>query len=81
MDYEKVWDELIAAAKVDADYQKALKAAEKLEDSYLEVCNSLSAEQKMVIEGYVAACETLGDYMALVAYRQGNSTQSALKIL
>ena len=74
MDYEKVWNELIAAAKVDADYQQALKEARDLEARYLEVCGSLSEEQEQVIEDYIAACEEMGDYMALIAYRLGRES-------
>ena len=81
MDYEKLWDELTAAAKVDADYQQALKEAESLEEAYLKVCSGLSAEEKLVIEDYITACEVLGNYMTLIAYRLGKNAQSHLKIL
>ena len=71
MDYEKVWDELIAAAKVDADYQQALNEMRKLEVSYQDICDSLSPEQKSVLEDYITACEELGDCMTWIAYRLG----------
>ena len=71
MDYEKLWDELAAAAKVDVDYQRALNEMRKLETSYQEVCNTLPPEQKMVIEDYIAVCEELGDCMTWIAYRLG----------
>ena len=71
MDYEKLWDDLVAAAKTDTDYQQALKKVENLESHYLEVCGRLSSEEKAVIEDYIAACEALGDTMMLIAYRLG----------
>ena len=71
MDYEKLWDDLVAAAKTDTDYQQALKEVENLESHYLEVCGRLASEEKAVIEDYIAACEALGDAMMLIAYRLG----------
>ena len=71
MDYEKLWDDLVAAAKTDTDYQQALKKVEKLEAVYLSVCSRLASEEKAVIEDYIAACEALGDCMMLIAYRLG----------
>ena len=71
MDYEKLWDDLVAAAKTDTDYQQALKEVENLESHYLEVCGRLSSEDKALIEDYIAACEALGDCMTLLAYRLG----------
>ena len=71
MDYEKLWDDLVTAAKTDENYQQALKEVENLESHYLEVCDRLSSEEKDVIEDYIAACEALGDAMMLIAYRLG----------
>ena len=71
MDYEKLWDDLVAAAKTDTDYQQALKKVENLEAVYLTVCSRLPSEEKAVIEDYIAACEALGDAMMLIAYRLG----------
>ena len=71
MDYEKLWDDLAAAAKTDTDYQQALKEVENLEAHYLSVCSRLRSEDKAVIEEYIAACEVLGDCMTLLAYRLG----------
>ena len=71
MDYEKLWDDLVAAAKTDTDYQQALKTVENLETVYLSVCSRLSSEEMAVIEDYIAACEALGDAMMLIAYRLG----------
>ena len=71
MNYEKVGDDLIAAAKVDADYQLALESVKSREECYVEVCSSLTDEQRTVIEEYIAACEELGDCMTWIAYRLG----------
>ena len=71
MDYEKLWDDLVTAAKTDMDYQRALKDVENLEAHYLSVCSRLCSEDKAAIENYIAACEELGDCMTLIAYRLG----------
>ena len=71
MDYEKIWDDLVAAAKTDMDYQRALKDVKNLESHNLSVYNRLCSEDKAVIEDYIAACEALGDFMTLLAYRLG----------
>ena len=81
MDCEKLWDALIAEAKLDMAYQRGLQEVHQKEGAYLAVCEALSPEQKLAVEDYISACEELGDYMALIAYRLGKSKQSALKIL
>ena len=75
MDYEKLWDALIAEAKLDMDYQRGLQEVHQKEGAYLAVCKALSPEQKLAVEDYISACEELGDYMALIAYRLGKETR------
>ena len=75
MDYEKLWDALIAEAKLDMDYQRGLQEVSRKEEAYLAVCETLSTEQKLAVEEYISACEELGDYMALIAYRLGKETR------
>lgn len=74
MNYEKLWDALIAEAKLDMDYQRGLQEVSRKEAAYLAVCETLSTEQKLAVEDYISACEELGDYMALIAYRLGKET-------
>ena len=71
MDYEKLWDALMAEAKLDIDYQRGLQDLSKREKAYQRVCEVLTLEQKQTVEDYISACEELGDYMALIAYRLG----------
>ena len=73
MDYEKLWDNLRAEAKVDMDYQRSLEEVRKTEEAYLAVCACLTPDQKEIIEAYISACEELGDSMTLLAYRLGRS--------
>ena len=75
MDCEKLWDALIAEAKLDMDYQRGLQEVHQKEGAYLAVCEALSPEQKLAVEDYISACEELGDYMALIAYRLGKETR------
>jgi hypothetical protein len=74
MDYEKLWNNLLEATKVDMDYQRGLQELHKKEAAYLAACESLSAEQREAVEEYISACEELGDCMTLLAYRLGKQT-------
>ena len=42
MDCEKLWDALIAEAKLDMDYQRGLQEVHQKEGAYLAVCEALS---------------------------------------
>ena len=74
MDYEKLWDDLLAEAKSDMDYQRSLRELSKKEEAYHVACEVLTPAQKLAVEEYISACEELGDYMALIAYRLGKRT-------
>ena len=67
MDYENIWNRLIEEAKMDVDYQRGLLELGKKQEAYLAVCDVLTSEQVLAVEEYIAACEELGDYMALVS--------------
>ena len=71
MNYENLWEKAMEYARNDPEYlwyQNQVQSAEKV---YLEVCESLSPEQKMAVEDYIAACEHLGDYLLSYAYDLG----------
>ena len=74
MNYEKLWDNLIAEAKLDLDYQRGLQTVMEKEKAYLAVCSALTPEQRNAIEDYISACEELENYMTLIAYRLGRKT-------
>lgn len=71
MKKENLWDELLKRAMKDPEYGAYCKNAEEREKDYLEVCKILSPEQIMVIEDYIAACESQGDYLTALAYDMG----------
>ena len=69
MDYEKMWDEVMKRAKCDPWYQECLERIRQRESAYFAVCEILSTEQKEAVEEYIAACEEIGDCMAVLAYQ------------
>ena len=71
MNYENLWEKVVKSAMKDPEfrwYQQQVKDSEK---AYLEACKSLSPEQKLAVEDYIAACEHLGDYLMTLAYDMG----------
>ena len=71
MKYETVWDELLMAAMAEPEYQWHIKRVETTEMDFLAVCEKLTAEDRLAIEDYLAACEGQGDYLICLAYRLG----------
>ena len=71
MSYDNLWEEVMKTAMKDPEFQWTQNKLEKAEENYLEVCKSLTPEQKQVVEDYIAACEHQGDYLAVTAYHLG----------
>ena len=71
MNQNNLWEEIMESAMRDPEFQWAQKKVQNTEKEYLEVCKSLTAEQKLVIEDYIAACEQIGDYLVITAYHLG----------
>ena len=71
MNHENLWEEIMKSAMKDPEFQWAQNKVQNTEKEYLEVCKSLTPEQKLVIEDYIAACELMGDHLAVTAYHLG----------
>ena len=71
MSYDNLWEEVMKSAMKDPEFQWAQSKVQNAEKDYLEVCKSLTPEQKLVIEDYIAACELMGDYLTVTAYHLG----------
>ena len=71
MNYENLWEEVIKSAMKDPEFQWHQNMVQSAEEVYLEVCKSLSRDQKQAIEDYIAACEDLDDYLTVLAYDLG----------
>ena len=71
MNCENFWEEVMKTAMKDPEFQWAQNKLQNTEKDYLEVCKSLTPEQKLVIEDYIAACEQIGDYLVITAYHLG----------
>ena len=71
MEYEKLWNDLLAEARRDEEYRWHLEAVRRAETAYLAVCDTLSPDQRQTVEDYITACEAQDDYMLLLAYRLG----------
>ena len=71
MNYENLWEEIMKSARSDPEFQWTQNKVQNAEKDYLEVCKFLTTEQKMVIEDYIAACEQMGDHLAIAAYHLG----------
>ena len=71
MNNDNLWEEIMKSATKDPEFQWAQNKVQNTEKEYLEVCKSLTPEQKLVIEDYIAACELMDDYLAVTAYHLG----------
>ena len=71
MNYENLWEEIMKSAMKDPEFQWTQNKVQNAEKDYLEVCKSLTPEQKLVIEDYIAACEQMGDHLAIADYHLG----------
>ena len=75
MNRENLWEKVMKSALEDLEYlwyQSMVQDAEKV---YLEVCESLSTEQKLAVEEYIAAIEHLGDRAMVLAYVLGKNNK------
>ena len=75
MNCENLWEEILKSAMQDPEYQWYRNMVRDAEKGYLEACESLSPEQKLAIEDYVAAVEHLGDYLVAFSYELGRGSK------
>ena len=71
MNHENLWEEIMKSARLEPEFQWYQNKVQNTEKDYLEVCKTLTPEQKLVIEDYIAACEHQGDYLAVIAFNLG----------
>ena len=71
MYHDNLWEEVIKSAMKDPEFRWYQNMVQNTEKVYLEVCESLSPEQKQAVEDYIAACEDLDDYLTVLAYDLG----------
>lgn len=62
---------LVPMMDADPDYQRALQKLKKVEPEYLALSETLTPEQRDVLERYIAACEEVDDALIFLAYEDG----------
>ncbi|MBE6957789.1 MAG: hypothetical protein E7447_01370 [Ruminococcaceae bacterium] len=73
MDREELWRRLMLSAEQNVEYQKALQELKTVEEDYTALLESLSAEQREVLERYISACEEMDEALVFAAYQIGLS--------
>ena len=73
MNRDKLWQMLVSWAEQNAEYQQALQRVKAVEADYLALLETLSGEQREVLDRYIAACEEMDEVMLLGAYQIGLS--------
>ena len=73
MDREELWRRLMLSAEQNVEYQKALQELKTVEEDYTTLLESLSAEQREVLERYISACEEMDEALVFAAYQIGLS--------
>ena len=69
-------NELIQRAAIDHQYQQMLEIVKGKEAKFLNVRNSLSPEQRDIIDDYIAACEELDHILTGIAYTLGKEKEA-----
>ena len=64
-------DQVEAILKNDKDYQQMLVELEQAEEKYLNVVAKLSAEEREIVEDYIALCEDVEYQKTHTAYKVG----------
>ena len=71
MDRDELWDYLVPLMEQDADYQQALLRLKEVEPDYLSLLETMTPENREVLERYLAAAEALDDPLIYLAYQIG----------
>ena len=79
MNENELWNQLMAKAGQDAEYQQALQRLKEVEAAYLALLETLSCSQRETLERYITACEEMDEALVFVAYQFGLQTQGAPK--
>ena len=79
MNKDELWQYLIPAMERDRDYQQALQQLKDAEPAYLALLETLSPENREVLERYIAACEAADDILLYLSYQIGTSQRLLLE--
>lgn len=73
MDRDELWYYLVPMMEQDPDYQQALQQLKDIEPEYLALLETLSPQQRNVLERYIAATEAMDDPLIFMAYQIGRT--------
>lgn len=73
MDKDELWQYLVPMMEQDPDYQQALQRLKAAEVDYLALLETLTPENREVLERYIAACEATDDLLIYPAYQIGKA--------
>ena len=80
MDRDELWRRLIPMMEQDEDYQQALQQLKAAEADYLLLLESMTQENREVLERYITACEAMDDPLIYLAYVLGKTSAALSKI-
>ena len=73
MNRDELWQYLLPMMEQNADYQKALQRIKDAEADYLTLLETMSSQQKEILERYIAACEAADDVLLHLACQIGQT--------
>ena len=73
MNKDELWYYLVPMMEQDPDYQQALQKLKDVEPDYLALLETMTPENREILERYIAACEALDDPLIFLAYQIGRN--------
>ncbi|MBE6941154.1 MAG: hypothetical protein E7455_02555 [Ruminococcaceae bacterium] len=73
MDRDELWIHLVLRMELDPDYQQALQNLKDAEPAYLALLETMTPENREILERYIAASEALDDPLIFMAYQIGKT--------
>ena len=73
MGRDELWGRLVLMMEQDPDYQQTLQRLQAAEVDYLALLETLTQENREVLERYIAACEAMDDPLIYLAYQIGKA--------
>ena len=73
MNKDELWVHLVLRMEQDPDYQQALQRLKEAEPAYLALLETMTPENREILERYISACEALDDPLIFLAYQIGRS--------
>ena len=74
MDREELWHRLVPLMEQDEDYQQALQQLKAAEADYLTLSETLTPENREILERYIGACEDMEDPLVYLAFVLGKTS-------